>query len=78
MFAKVLNKEYHIELYEKQFTIRVRENLAKIDRVTKIYQSIESTPHRLFEVFEEQRKRLLDAQARYGDYISPLKLASRE
>ena len=78
LFAKVLNKEYHIELYEKQFTIRVRENLAKIDRVTKIYQSIESTPPRLFEVFEEQRRRLLDAQARYGDYISPLKLVSRE
>jgi phosphoenolpyruvate carboxykinase (GTP) len=58
--------------------IRVRENLAKIDRIVKIYKSIGNTPSRLFEVFEEQRKRLLDAQARYGDYISPLKLASGE
>ncbi len=75
LFAEVLNTEYPINLYEQQFTIRARENLAKINRITKIYSTIEGTPPILFKVFEEQKKRLLDAQARFGDYISPLKLA---
>ena len=36
LFKQVLNKNYAKEDYIKQFTIRVPENLAKIERVSKI------------------------------------------
>jgi len=71
LFWKVLNKEYPKEDYIKQFTLRVPENLAKIERITRIYQDIPDTPKILFDVLEEQKKRLLEAQRNYGDYISP-------
>ncbi|MBC7131289.1 phosphoenolpyruvate carboxykinase (GTP), partial [Candidatus Bathyarchaeota archaeon] len=45
LFKKVLNKEYHREDYIKQFTIRVPENLAKIERVKKFYrEKVSDTP----------------------------------
>ncbi len=38
LFREVLNKEYTREDYEKQFTIRVPELLAKIERIERIYR----------------------------------------
>jgi len=38
LFKQVLSKEYKKEDYTKQFTIRVPENLAKIERVEKFYR----------------------------------------
>lgn len=75
LFKSVLNKDYSIEEYNKQFTIRVKESLSKIDRVKKIYETkIKNPPKILFDILEAQRKRLLDAQAKHGDYILPEKL----
>ncbi len=45
LFKSVLNKEYSKEDYIKQFTIRVPENLAKIERVSRFYQeNVSDTP----------------------------------
>ena len=72
LFKQVLNKNYTKEDYIKQFTIRVPENLAKIERVSRFYQeNVTDTPLELFGILYMQRQRLLDAQAKYGDYISP-------
>ena len=72
LFDRVLNKEYPKEDYVKQFTIRVPENLAKIQRVQRFYQeNVSDTPAELFEILDEQRKRLVEAKRNYGDYISP-------
>jgi phosphoenolpyruvate carboxykinase (GTP) len=76
LFGEVLGKDYAERDYANQFKVRVRENLAKIDRMMKIYGSIPNVPERVFELFEEQRRRLIEARERYGDYISPLELAS--
>ncbi|MFN3550444.1 MAG: phosphoenolpyruvate carboxykinase (GTP) [Endomicrobiia bacterium] len=73
LFKSLLNKEYKKEDYIKQFTIRVPENLAKIDRVKKFWQQEEIVPEEIFQVLEEQRQRLLQAQKNFGDYISPEK-----
>jgi phosphoenolpyruvate carboxykinase (GTP) len=76
LFKEVLNKDYSAEDYRKQFTVRVPESLAKIDRIKGIYETkVNDTPKILFDVLEEQRKRLLDAQKKHGDYIVPEKLA---
>ncbi|MDH4211205.1 MAG: phosphoenolpyruvate carboxykinase (GTP) [candidate division WOR-3 bacterium] len=76
LFKEVLNKDYTEEDYRKQFTVRVPESLAKIDRIKEIYETkVNDTPKILFDVLEEQRKRLLEAQKKHGDYITPEKLA---
>ncbi|MGE5555484.1 MAG: phosphoenolpyruvate carboxykinase (GTP) [Methanocella sp.] len=72
LFKSVLNKDYSKEDYIKQFTIRVPENLGKIERVSRFYQeNVNDTPLEMFGILYEQRQRLLAAQAKYGDYISP-------
>ncbi|NWG09891.1 MAG: phosphoenolpyruvate carboxykinase (GTP) [Nitrososphaerales archaeon] len=72
LFRDVLDKDYLGEDYIKQFTIRVPENLVKIDRVANYYKTkVHDTSQVLFEVLEEQRRRLIEARERYGDNISP-------
>ncbi|MGA2682635.1 MAG: phosphoenolpyruvate carboxykinase (GTP) [Candidatus Bathyarchaeia archaeon] len=74
LFKQVLNKNYPKEDYIKQFTIRVPENLAKIERVSRFYQeNVTDTPLELFGILYLQRQRLLEAKNKYGDYISPEK-----
>ena len=48
------------------------ENLAKLDRIEKFYRNeVTDTPQIVFQVLDLQRERLLAAQARFGDVISP-------
>ena len=78
LFSENLDKEYKKADYVEQFTVRVPENLAKIDRVEKIYkEKVSDTPQIVFDTFDEHRKRLKDAQKKYGDYISPFDLADK-
>ncbi|MCW4044314.1 MAG: phosphoenolpyruvate carboxykinase (GTP) [Candidatus Bathyarchaeota archaeon] len=72
LFKQVLDKDYSKEAYDQQFTIRVPENLAKIERVQRFYQeNVSDTPLELFGILYLQRERLLEAQKRFGDYIPP-------
>jgi phosphoenolpyruvate carboxykinase (GTP) len=72
LFKQVLKKDYTKEDYIKQFTIRVQENLAKIERVSKFYQeNVSDTPLEMFGVLYLQRQRLMEAKEKFGDYISP-------
>lgn len=60
----------------QQFTLRVPQNLAKIERILAIYRNqVLDTPPMLLEALEEQRRRLEEAQAALGDYIQPYALA---
>lgn len=75
LFKEVLDREYKQEDYNKQFMTRIPENLARIDRVKKIYETqVSDTPGIVFDLLEEQRERLNKARERYGEYISPDKL----
>ena len=72
LFRQVLNKNYSKTDYEKQFTIRVPENLAKIERVQRFYQeNVSDTPLEMFGILYLQRERLMRAKEKYGDYILP-------
>ncbi len=78
LFKQVLNKDYDRDDYIKQFTIRVPENLTKIDRVERFYkEQVSDTPAELFQILDQQRKRLLEARVRFGDYISPDNLTGK-
>jgi phosphoenolpyruvate carboxykinase (GTP) len=72
LFKQVLKKDYSKEDYIKQFTTRVQENLGKLDRVEKFYhENIEDLSSEVWHVLKEQRERLLEAQKKFGDYVSP-------
>ncbi|MEM4256487.1 MAG: phosphoenolpyruvate carboxykinase (GTP) [Thermoplasmata archaeon] len=73
LFYKVQGKEYRIEDYEKQFTIRVPELLAKNERIMKIYENIKTTPKELFDEMKKEKEKLLEIREKYGDYVSPFK-----
>ncbi len=75
LFKEVLDKEYTKEEYVQQFTIRIPENLAKIERIREIYKTeVANTPREVFEQLKEQEKRLKRAKKEYGNYISPFDL----
>jgi phosphoenolpyruvate carboxykinase (GTP) len=77
LFKDHLGKDYTKKDYELQFTIRIQENLAKLDRVEKVYrEKVSDTPKILYDTFAKVRDRLKAAGAKHGDIISPFDLVS--
>jgi len=75
LFKATLHKDYTEADYTKQFTVRIPENIAKINRLTEIYKvRVQDTPKIVFIILEEQRDRLEKTRKLHGDYISPEKL----
>lgn len=75
LFDQYLCIEYSEQLYEKQFTVRIPQHLAKIERVWRIYEEkVPDTPRIVFDVLREQKMRLEAFRDRFGDYVSPFKL----
>ncbi|MFH1957847.1 MAG: phosphoenolpyruvate carboxykinase (GTP) [bacterium] len=59
LFKEVLDKEYAEEDYRRQFTLRIPENIRKIERIIEIYRTkVSDAPDILFTVLEEQKQRL--------------------
>ena len=78
LFKDNLNTQYTQADYVQQFTIRIPENLAKLDRVEKIYkEKVSDTPQIVFDTFVEVCKRLKEAGDKHGDYISPFDSIAR-
>ncbi len=74
LFHEILNREYRKEDYKLQFTIRIPELLAKIERITTIYhESVPDAPTMLFKELENQQQRILAAKAKFGNHIAPEK-----
>jgi phosphoenolpyruvate carboxykinase (GTP) len=72
LFKDVLGKEYSEEAYKQEFTVRIPENLSRIERVVEFYKAgAKDAPEVLFEVLKEQSERLKEAKKAFGDYIAP-------
>jgi phosphoenolpyruvate carboxykinase (GTP) len=74
LFKQVLNADYTKEQYVEQFTIRIPELIAKLDRMEELYSTVSDTPQAMQDEMAAQRKRLEDLRAARGDYISPFDL----
>lgn len=72
LFKEVLDKDYSEEDYIEQFTLRIPENIRKVERIIEIYQTkVSDTPDIVFVILEEQRQRLEEVRKSQGDYVSP-------
>ncbi|MDY6914145.1 MAG: phosphoenolpyruvate carboxykinase (GTP) [Planctomycetota bacterium] len=76
LFKQVLGKEYTEDEYVEQFAVRIAENLAKLDRIEKIYrQDVADTPKVVLDVLTAQRQRLEQFRSAKGSgTVSPLEL----
>ncbi|MBN2422792.1 phosphoenolpyruvate carboxykinase (GTP) [Candidatus Woesearchaeota archaeon] len=76
LFKHVLGKEYTKEDYEKQFSVRIKKFLEKLDRVEKIYKEEEQIPEFFHEHIEQQRQRLKEAMKKLGkETVSPFEFS---
>ena len=75
LFADALGVVYSEAEYLEQFTLRIPEQLAKLERVEAVYRKEWGIPEILFSTLDEQRARLEEARAEFGDYVSPLLLS---
>jgi len=75
LFKRVIGKDYSQEDYVRQFTVRIPENLAKLDRVERFYRGeVPDAPPVVYEILQAQRERLVSVRQWHGDYVSPLSL----
>jgi len=74
LFAEVRKQPYTQADYADQFKIRIPQNLAKLDRIEKIYRDVPDTPQVVFDTLAAQRDRLLELQQKKGDYVPPTEL----
>ena len=72
LFREHLDKDYTVADYHSQFTLRIPELLAKIERIEKVYrENVSDTPPILFDTLDTQKVRLLNAQEQFGDHVLP-------
>ena len=74
LFGEVLKRDYSEEEYVAQFTTRVPECLAKLDRMEEVYATVSDTPRTMTDEMAAQRRRLDALRAAKGDYVSPFDL----
>lgn len=74
LFRQVLKQDYRREDYAFQFTVRVPELLAKLDRMESIYATVAETPPEMWKQLKAERKRIEALRAAKGDYILPFDL----
>ncbi len=79
LFSERLGEDYTRQEYEKAFTLRIPENLAKIKRIETIYRErVMETPDILFDILGEQTERLEKTREKHGDYVSPFTFAEAD
>ncbi|MDY6794095.1 MAG: phosphoenolpyruvate carboxykinase (GTP) [Actinomycetota bacterium] len=77
-FRDILEKHYTDGDYEQQFTIRVPEQISKLDRIEGIYRKEWGIPELVMITLSHQRQRLEEARSELGDYISPFDLPEED
>lgn len=72
LFKEIFDKDYTVDDYVKQFSIKIKNYLEKLDRIEEIYREEDHVPEMFHTHIGHQKQRLLDAKEKYGkDVISP-------
>ena len=71
LFDEVIGKAYPRELYDMQFSLYIDNFVARIELQNEAYGKEENVPPRLFEVYAEQKKGLLELKEKFGAIVTP-------
>ncbi len=75
LFKQVFDREYTKSDYEKQFSIKISNYLAKIDRMEKIYSEEDDIPEACTDIMKKQKQKLIAFKEKHGkDIVSPFEL----
>jgi len=74
LFKEKINKDYPEALYNMQFSLYIDNIVGRIDLQTEAYGKDAHIPKRLFEIYEEQKKELLEYREKYGPIVTPAQL----
>ncbi len=78
LFQENLGKDYSKKDYDRQFSIRLDNYLAKMDRIEKIFKAEEDIPKVFWEHFGQQKERLLEAKEKHGkETVKPEEFEAR-
>ncbi|MBW1615844.1 MAG: phosphoenolpyruvate carboxykinase (GTP) [Deltaproteobacteria bacterium] len=76
LFKKILDKEYPLELYDKQFSFYIDKIIARIDLQIEAYKKETNIAKKLFDILKEQKKGLLALKASCGAIVAPFEIES--
>lgn len=76
LFSQIINKEYPVDLYEKQFSLYVDNILNRLDLQIEAYSKEKGIPETLFNVLNSQKSGLLALKEKAGAIVLPSVLAS--
>jgi phosphoenolpyruvate carboxykinase (GTP) len=74
LFAKLIQKDYSADLYNKQFSLYIDHILARIDLQIAAYGKEKNIPDRLFEILNEQKDGLTALKEKFGTIVLPEQL----
>ncbi len=78
LFKELINKEYPLDLYHKQFSLYIDNIIARIDLQTDAYGKEANIPQKLFEVLKQQRDGLEALKQQFGPVVSPADLIATQ
>ena len=74
LFSSIIGKEYPRALYDRQFSIYVDKILDRIELQREAFGKEKGLPEKLFQVYDEWNKGLLELKEAYGAIVSPEQL----
>ena len=74
LFAKIIQKDYSVDLYNKQFSLYIDNIIGRIDLQINAYGKEQNLPERLFEILNEQKEALTTLKEKYGPIVLPEQL----
>lgn len=67
---KTIDKEYPKSLYDMQFDLYIDKIIARIDLQEEAYSKEADIPQTLYDVYETQKKELLELKEKFGPIVS--------
>lgn len=71
LFQSILDKEYPLDLYIKQFSLYIDNILSRIELQIAAYSKDKNIPQKLVVVLDEQKKGLMALKEKYGSIVAP-------
>lgn len=74
LFDQIIGKDYLPDLYQRQFSLYVDNIIRRIELQEEAYGKEQDCSPRIFEIYAEQKKGLLELKERFGPIVTPEQL----